>query len=208
VRLLADSQKSDAKMREMFGHISREERQRRMSDPNADYRGFYGQMKEQYLAVSPETAKLLYMLARSANARTVVEFGTSFAISTIHLAAAVRDNGGGTIIGTELEPSKAAIARANLEAAGLADLVDIGDALETLARDLPPAIDLVLMDGHKALYPRILELVEPHLRPGAILVADNMDAAPAYAEKVRAASGPYQSVAFSDDVELTVFTGT
>jgi predicted O-methyltransferase YrrM len=73
---------------------------------------------------------------------------------------------------------------------------------------LPAQIDLVLMDGFKPLYPRILELVEPHLRVGAVLVADNMEAAPAYAEKVRAAGGPYESVAFSDGVEVTVFTGT
>jgi predicted O-methyltransferase YrrM len=139
-RLFADSQQSDAKMREMFASMSREERQRRMSDPNADYHGFYGRMKEHYLAVSPETARLLYMLGRSTNARAVVEFGTSFAISTIHLAAAVRDNGGGKVIGTELEPSKAATARANLEAAGLADLVEIrgGDALESWRRICRP----------------------------------------------------------------------
>ena len=87
-RLFAEAEASDAKMRELFGALSPEERARRMSDPNADYRQFYGRAKELYLAVSPETARLLYMLVRATRARAVVEFGTSFGISTIHLAAA------------------------------------------------------------------------------------------------------------------------
>ena len=83
-----------------------------MSDPNADYRAFYSRAKDIHMAVSPETGVLLYMLARGNAARTIVEFGTSFGISTIHLAAALRDNGGGRLIGTEFEPSKLAHARA------------------------------------------------------------------------------------------------
>ncbi len=79
-----------------------------------------------------------------------------------------------------------------------------GDALETLARDLPETIDLVLLDGHKPLYPRILDLVAPRLRPGACLVADNADASPEYLARVRAAGGGYLSVPFADDVELSV----
>lgn len=177
-----------------------------MGNPNADYRAFYGQAKEVHMPVSRTTGLLLYMLARGNGARTVVEYGTSFGISTLHLAAAVRDNGGGKVIGTEFEPSKLAHARANLEAAGLADLVDLreGDALETLARDLPPTIDLVLLDGHKALYGRILSLVAPRLRPGAFLVADNTDACPDYKEEVRAPQSGYLSLSFADDVELTM----
>jgi predicted O-methyltransferase YrrM len=177
-----------------------------MSNPNSDYREFYGRAKELYLAVSPETARLLYMLARATRARAIVEFGTSFGVSTIHLAAALRDNGGGRLIGSELEATKAARARQNLDAAGLADLVDIreGDALETLARDLPDVIDVVLLDGHKALYPRILDLVAPRLRPGACLVADNADASPDYIARVRSPNGGYVSVPFADDVELSI----
>jgi predicted O-methyltransferase YrrM len=53
----------------------------------------YERLKDFPLAVSRETGALLYMLARSCNARTIVEFGTSFGISTLHLAAALRDNG-------------------------------------------------------------------------------------------------------------------
>jgi predicted O-methyltransferase YrrM len=205
-RLLAEAETSNAKLRQMFGALPPEERARRMADPSADYRQFYGRAKELYMAVSPETARLLYMLARAIRARAVVEFGTSFGISTIHLAAALRDNGGGRLVGSELEPNKVTQARANLSDAGLADLVDVreGDALETLAHDLPETIDLVLLDGHKPLYPRILDLVAPRLRAGACLVADNADASPDYLARVRAAGGAYLSVPFAEDVELSI----
>src|SRR5271169_2009612 len=145
-RLFADAERSDQLLAKMFGHLSREERAARMADPNADYREFFSKAKDILMAVSPETGALLYMLARGNGARAIVEFGTSFGLSTIHLAAALRDNGGGKLIGTEFEPNKLAHARANLEAAGLADLVDIreGDALQTLARDLPGSVDLLL----------------------------------------------------------------
>ncbi|MGG2320031.1 O-methyltransferase, partial [Salmonella enterica] len=77
----------------------------------------------------------------------------------------------------EFEPGKAARAQAHLEQTGLADLVTIriGDALETPARDIPAPVDLVLLDGAKALYGDILALLEPRLRPGALIVADNVD---------------------------------
>jgi predicted O-methyltransferase YrrM len=177
-----------------------------MGDPNSDYRAFFGKAKDIHMAVSPATGSLLYLLARSNRARTIVEFGTSFGLSTIHLAAALRDNGGGLVIGTELEPNKLAHARANLEAAKLADLVEIreGDALETLARDLPETIDGVLLDGHKPLYAKILALVAPRLRTGAFLVADNADACPEYKANVRAPGSGYLSLPFRDDVELTM----
>jgi predicted O-methyltransferase YrrM len=172
---------------------------------SSDYRAFYMQMGEYHLAVSPQTGTLLYMLARSSAARTVVEFGTSFGISTLHIAAALKDNGGGRLITTEFEPSKIAHARNNLRAANLQEFVEIreGDALETLARDLPP-IDLVLLDGAKSLYLKVLQLLEPHLRAGAMLVADNADWCPEYLERVRSAANGYLSVPFAGDVELSM----
>jgi predicted O-methyltransferase YrrM len=205
-RLFAEASASNDKLRQIFGAMPPEERLRRMKDPKGDYRDFYGRAKELYMAVSPETARLLYMLGRATRARGIVEFGTSFGISTIHLAAALRDNGGGRLVGTELEPNKVAQARANLEAAGLADLVDVreGDALETLGRDLPETIDLVLLDGHKPLYPRVHDLVAPRLRVGACLVADNAAASPDYLARVRQEGGDYLSVPFGEDVELSV----
>ncbi len=132
-------------------------------------------MKGFYLPVSREQGEFLYLTARAIGATKVVEFGTSFGISTIYLAAAVRDNGRGEVIGSEIEASKAQVAKANLEAAGLEAHADVrlGDAMETL-RDLPEPIDLVLLDGWKDLYIPVLELVTPRLRPGSVVLADNI----------------------------------
>ena len=172
----------------------------------SDYLKYYGLLKDQPLAVSRDTGTLLYMLARSIRARNIVEFGTSFGISTLHLAAALRDNGGGRLIGSEFEPSKIKRARENLAAGGLADLVEIreGDAMQTLARDLPDSIDFVLLDGAKSLYPPILSLIEGRLRDGALIVADNADDSPDYLARVRSADSGYLSVAFGEDVELSM----
>ncbi len=97
--------------------LSAEERERRMRSKTG-YLDFYGGLKDFPLAVSRETGTLLYMLARGCQARTVVEFGTSFGLSTLHLAAALRDNGGGRLVTSEFEPSKVARARENLTAGG------------------------------------------------------------------------------------------
>ncbi len=174
-----------------------------------EYSDLYGRLKHMPLAVSRETGALLYMLARSSRARTVVEFGTSFGISTLHLAAALRDNGGGRLITCEFEPSKAARARHNLTAGGLIDLVEIreGDALQTLRVDLPETIDLLLLDGAKSLYPEILGLVQSRLKAGAIIVADNADFSPDYLAQVRSPANGYMSTPFAEDVELSVRTG-
>jgi predicted O-methyltransferase YrrM len=196
--------------RAAFAQLTPEERRRlSASTDEADYRKFYGLAREDYLAVSRDTARLLYMLARAAGARSIVEFGTSFGVSTLHLAAGLRDNGGGRIITTEFEASKAARARENFTAGGLADLIELrqGDALQTLARDLPGRIDLVLLDGAKGLYPAVLALLEEHLRPGALIVADNADRSPDYLRRVRSAAGGYASVPFAGDVELSMRTG-
>ena len=204
-QLFVDADASDEILQQLAGNLSPEERVARMRTMT-DYRSFYTRVKDVYLAVSRETAVLLYMLARSAKARTIVEFGTSFGISTLHLAAALKDNGGGRLIGSEFEPSKVVRARANIAAAGLSDLVDIreGDALETLARDLPESIDLVLLDGAKSLYPRVLALLEPHLRAGALIVADNAEMSPEYLAHIRTPGGAYLSVPFAADVELSM----
>jgi predicted O-methyltransferase YrrM len=91
----------------------------------------------------------------------------------------------------------------------LLDLVEIreGDALQTLSVDLPKAIDLVLLDGAKALYPDILDRLEKHLRPGALIVADNADHSPDYLARVRSPAKGYLSVPFAEDVELSMRTG-
>jgi predicted O-methyltransferase YrrM len=185
--------------------LSRDERERLMHS-KTEYLDFYERMKDLWLPVSRQTGELLYMLARSTNARTIVEFGTSFGISTLYLAAALRDNGGGRLISSEFEVSKVARARQNLAEGGLGDLVEIreGDALQTLSTDLPDSIDLLLLDGAKSLYPEVLALVESRLRPGALVIADDADYCPQYLDRIRSPAGGYMSTSFADDIELSI----
>src|SRR3954467_10165462 len=207
-RLFDQDEAARGAMRAAFADVTDADRARMMRSKTA-YRDLYGRLKDAPLAVSRETGHLLYMLARSSGAKAIVEFGTSFGISTLHLAAGLRDNGGGRLITSEFEPSKAARARENLAAGGLIDLVEIreGDALQTLSVDLPDTIDLLLLDGAKALYPEILSLVESRLRPGAFIVADNADYSPDYLAIVRALSKGYMATPFGRDVELSMRTG-
>jgi predicted O-methyltransferase YrrM len=204
-RLFAEADASDAALHAQRDALPPQELAQLMGGTEG-YQSLYKRLKDFHLAVSRETATLLYMLARSCRASAIVEFGTSFGVSTLHLAAALRDNGGGRLISTEFEPTKVAQASANLAAAGLADLVEIrsGDAVDTLARDLPERVDLVLLDGAKGLYPKILTLLGPRLRPGALVVADNADWSAEYVTLVRDPAGGYMSVPFATDVEVSL----
>lgn len=165
--------------------------------------------QELYLPVSPETGRLLYALIRASRPSTVVEFGTSFGISTIHLAAAVRDNGAGRVIGTEINAAKVAQATANLEEAGLAGLVTIleGDALDTLATIDTP-VQFVLLDGWANLYLPVLRLLEPRLTPGALIVADGTisqaDEMTGYLSYVRDSAHGYLSIPFPEATGLEI----
>jgi predicted O-methyltransferase YrrM len=146
--------------------------------------------KDLYIPLSPESGRFAYLVARSLGATRIVEFGTSFGISTLYLAAAIKDNGGGIVIGSEIEPGKVRRATENLEEAGLASWVEIreGDALQTLANP-GGEVDMALLDGWKELYVPVLELLAPHLRPGAVVLGDNMKTFPKalapYAARVR-----------------------
>lgn len=160
------------------------------------------------MPISRQGGELLYSLARACRPETVVEFGTSFGISTICLAAAVADNGTGRVFGTEMNAAKVTAARANLEGAGLADTTTVlaGDALETLA-DVRGPIGLVLLDGWKNLCLPVLRLLEPRLAPGALVVADDIDQASMadYLAYVRDPANGYVSVAFpvEDGMEIS-----
>ena len=204
-RLFAEADESAPMNSPAMAAFSRDDHWRLMRSKTY-YLDFYGRLKDFPLAISPETGTLLYMLTRSTRARSIVEFGTSFGISTLHLAAALRDNGGGRLITTEFEASKVARARENLTAGGLIDLVEIreGDALQTLRVDLPETIDLLLLDGAKALYPEVLALLESRLRPGAMVVADNADYSPDYLAYVRDPAKGYLSTAFGEDIEMSM----
>lgn len=137
---------------------------------DADTHRFLG---DKLVALDREKAELCHLLCRALQARRVVEAGTSFGVSTLYLAAAVRENGG-IVIGTEYEPAKAAAARAHFEEAGLAGFIDLreGDLRETL-RDVGGPVDFMLIDIWTPMARPALELVAPHLRPGAIVAADN-----------------------------------
>jgi predicted O-methyltransferase YrrM len=164
-----------------------------IAEERVNYRTIYRGYAGNFLNVSPAYGRFLYAVARASKATRIVEFGTSMGISTIYLAAALRDNGGGHLIGSELEPAKVVRARANLEAAGIADLVDIreGDALETL-KDVGGEVDLLLVDGAFALYLPVLKLIEPWLKPGAVVLGENAFE-PGYLDYVRDPANGYVS---------------
>jgi len=167
-------------------------------------------MSEFYLPVTPDAGRLLYALVRAARPETIVEFGMSLGISALHLASAVRDNGRGRVVTTELSASKVASAKQTFSETGLDDLITVleGDALTTL-KSLDGPVDFVLLDGWKELYVPVLELLEPRLEPGTLVVADNtsMPGLAPYLDYVRDPANGYVSVSFpareSDSMEIS-----
>lgn len=204
-RLFGEADRNDPKAFERV----REEMARRGQPPSDRERAEL--MRDVYMPITPDVGRLLYVLVRGRAAKLVVEFGASYGISGIHLAAALRDGGQGRLITTELDAIKAERARANFQAAGLADLIEIrvGDAFETL-KTLEGAIDVVLLDGWKPLYLPMLKFLEPRLAPGAIIVGDDLAIAPdalaAYVGYVRDPNNGYVSleVPLGDRLEVSV----
>jgi predicted O-methyltransferase YrrM len=165
-------------------------------------------MSEVYMPVSRSGGDLLYALARASRAHNIVEFGTSYGISTIFLAAAVADSGHGHVYTTEMSAKKIEAARGHLIETGLDRYVTIlaGDARETL-RSIEGPIGLVLLDGWKDLCLPILKLIEPKLVPGALVVGDDSSFASMadYVAYVRDPAHGYVSVAFpiEDGMEIS-----
>jgi predicted O-methyltransferase YrrM len=164
-----------------------------------------------FIPVSADAGRLLYTLARGAASGAFVEFGTSFGISTIYLAAAARDRGGSRVITTEVHAGKAKRAREYITAAGLAEMVEFreGDALETL-KDLKRDVSVAFLDGWKEIYLPLLRMIEPSLLPGAFVVGDDLDLFPDllrdYLAYVRDPANGYVSVMLpiGDAMELSV----
>lgn len=131
-------------------------------------------LSKAFIPVSPEFGRFMYLTAVSRGARNLVEFGSSYGISSIYLAAAARESGG-FFTGTEKDTAKAQVALENLQEAGLSRWSDIreGDALESLD-PLEGPVDFLFLDGWKDLYIPILKLMEPKLAPGAVVFADNI----------------------------------
>ncbi|ODU07279.1 MAG: hypothetical protein ABS81_01930 [Pseudonocardia sp. SCN 72-86] len=177
-------------------------------DPTQDPRG-KAWLADKLVALAPSKAELCYLLCRAIGARRIVEAGTSYGVSTIYLASAVRDTvartpelGDAVVVGTEHEPAKVAAARENLRRAGVDHLVDIreGDLRKTLVDldGIGGPIDFMLVDIWIPMALPALELVTPHLRPGALVVCDNVvSGRKQYADYlgyVRDPNGPFRSV--------------
>ena len=174
-RLHAQSSAQDESLRSFFAEQFRE--------GTPDWKTFDTNMQafmaDKFVALERDKAELCYQLCRALRAKRVVEAGTSYGVSTIYLAAAVRDNlradgGDGAVIATEHEREKAKTARAHWAEAGLDDVIELreGDLRETL-KDVKGPIDFMLMDIWTPMARPALERVAPALRPGAIVVADN-----------------------------------
>ncbi|HLZ82790.1 MAG TPA: class I SAM-dependent methyltransferase [Caulobacteraceae bacterium] len=131
-------------------------------------------LADKLVALDRDKAEYCYLLCRAIRARRIVEVGTSCGVSTLYLAAAVRDNGGGIVIGAENEPGKVAAARANFEAAGLSEFIDLreGDLIEAMKAVEGP-IDFVLFDVWGHVVRPVLDLLQSNLRPGAVICTDN-----------------------------------
>lgn len=133
--------------------------------------------EQAYLPISQAQGIVLRQLIIDNDFKNVVEFGTSFGISTIYLADGVRHTGG-KVITTELLESKAKRALQNISKTGLDEYVDvrIGDAMETL-KDHTSPIDFLFLDGWKDLYLPLFQLLEPQFHEGTLIYADNMNLA-------------------------------
>jgi predicted O-methyltransferase YrrM len=135
---------------------------------------FFQHLDEFLLPVGPEVGWFLHSLILAKRPARVLELGTSYGYSTLFLADAVRQ-AGGRLITMELADYKQAEARANIDKAGLGDVVDfrLGDAVEMIRADTG-SFDLVLLDIWKDLYIPCLEAFAPKLSDEAIVAADNM----------------------------------
>lgn len=201
-RMYTESSGQFARLRENREHFER------IANASAQERA--DALSEIYMPVTPDAGRLLYSLVRASRPATIVEFGMSLGISAIHLASAVRDNGTGHVVTTELSAAKVATAKATFTQTGLDDLITVleGDALTTLAAIDGP-IGFVLLDGWKELYLPVTRLLEPKLSPGALIVADNtsMDDTRPYLDHVRDPGNGYVSVNFpvreGDSMEIS-----
>jgi predicted O-methyltransferase YrrM len=160
------------------------------------------------LQESADVGELMYLLTVSAATRQVVEFGASIGFSTIHLAAALRDLGGGSLVTTEFDPWKAERLHENLTEARLEDLVEvrIGDALQTL-EGFDRTIDLLFLDGWNDLYVEVLDLLEPSLASHALVIADLSIGDPhneRYLKRVRDLGSGYVSIGIPLDAGVEV----
>jgi len=185
-------------------------------------------MLDKFVALEEDKCHFVYLLARSSGALNIVEAGTSFGVSTIYLALAVRQNAAdqkalgrnvaGRVIATEKESNKAARARehwaeAGEEVSGVIELRE-GDLLETLQMDgMPEVVDLLLLDIWTPMALPTLEIIKPRLRKGAIILADNTSMArPMYKKYLDYIHDPVNgikttTVPYSGGLQMSVYLG-
>lgn len=166
---------SDAQVEETNAYFAQREQEGALDRQGVFDDDMHRFLSDKMVALDRDKAEFCYLLCRSLRAERVVEAGTSYGVSTLYLAAAVRDNQveNGIVIGTEYEPRKAEIARKNFLQAGLSDFIELreGDLRETL-QDIGGPVDFMLVDIWEVAQPA-LELVSSRLRPGSIVVCDN-----------------------------------
>lgn len=133
--------------------------------------------KDAYLAISREQGEDLREYIIKNDIKNIVEFGTSFGISTLFLAEGALETGG-NIITTELIESKAKKAQENFINAGVSNLIEVrvGDAMTTL-KNHNTSIDLLLLDGWKDLYLPLFKMLEPNFHSKTAIYVDNADMA-------------------------------
>ncbi len=203
---------SGAQVDETDAYYARREREGTLAENGSFDDEMHRFFADKMVALDRTKGEFCYQLCRSLRAARVVEAGTSFGVSTLYLAAAVRDNQveNGVVIGTEFEPKKAEVARANFKEAGLGEFIELreGDLRQTL-QDVGARVDFMLVDIWDVALPA-LERVSPSLRPGAIVVCDNTaEDANEYRDYFKFVNDPRNrfrtmTVPFAGGFELTV----
>ena len=125
--------------------------------------------------IGPASGQCCYLLARLANAHRIFELGSGYGYSTAWFARAVRDNGGGEVHHAVWDDELSRRSRGHLAALGLDDLVHyhVGEAVEALQTD-GGTYDIIFNDIDKAAYPGSIAVIERQLRPGGLLIMDNI----------------------------------
>ncbi|HWQ12211.1 MAG TPA: O-methyltransferase [Roseiflexaceae bacterium] len=125
--------------------------------------------------IGPASGHLCYQVARMIGARRVFELGSGYGYSTAWFARAVRENGGGTVYHTVWDEELSRQARGHLAALGYADIVEyrVSEAVQAL-RETDGPFDLIFNDIDKHAYPASLAVIDEKLRPGGVLIIDNM----------------------------------
>eukprot|EP01091_Cochliopodium_minus_P020384 TRINITY_DN8889_c0_g1_i1.p1 TRINITY_DN8889_c0_g1~~TRINITY_DN8889_c0_g1_i1.p1 ORF type:complete len:264 (-),score=72.89 TRINITY_DN8889_c0_g1_i1:7-798(-) len=169
---------------------------------------------EYYLPVDVEDGLFIHNTIISSESKTIIEFGTSFGISTIYCASAAKETKG-TVITSELEPNKVITAKQNIKEANLSQYVVFleGDAMKTIEPYLTnenKKIDFLFLDGWKDLYLPLLKQLEKFFKNGTIIVADNVDMncenIKRYLSYVRDASNGYTSTTLNKRTEYSIYT--